>query len=308
MSIEINDLTNYYKLVNGSGGSLNLSYQQGGYNNMQPIMTFGNDGSLTANGSLTAQALRQTSDPADSSSPVIAQVDANGKLVRGYGITNTIANNFGSIGSQLNVLSAANTTNTGKIGTITDGLLTLSSDVTTLLGLNIPSQLTTLTGLASTNQSALNVLQGQNLNARVGSLESNTSVLTNAVSTLGGQNLNSRLTTAEGYVSTLNTNVSTLLGLNLGSRVSSLENSNLDARVSQIQAVLGALSTSDANFIGQYNEIQASLRTLQLQVAELTNPSYLPAVSVKNDTIFYVVVVQGILLAIVLFYLFLKRK
>jgi hypothetical protein len=60
------------------------------------------------------------------------------------------------------------------------------------------------------------------------------------VSTLGGQNLNSRLTTAEGYVSTLNTNVSTLLGLNLGSRISSIENSNLDARASQIQAVLGA--------------------------------------------------------------------
>jgi hypothetical protein len=302
MSIEINDLTNYYKLVNGSGGSLNLSYQQGGYDNMTPIMTFGNDGSLTAN------SLRQTVDPTDSNTPVLAQVNANGKLIRGYGITNTIANNFGSIESQLNILSAANTTNTGKIGTITDGLLSLSSDVSTLLGLNIPSQLTTLSGLASTNQSALNVLQGQNLNARVGSLESNTSVLTNAVSTLGGQNLNSRLTTAEGYVSTLNTNVSTLLGLNLGSRISSIENSNLDARVSQIQAVLGALSTSDANFIGQYNEIQAALHTLQLQVAELTNPNYIPAVTVKNDTIFYVVVAQGVILAVVLFYLFFRKK
>jgi hypothetical protein len=75
MSIEINDLTNYYKLVNGSGGSLNLSYQQGGYDNMTPIMTFGNDGSLTAN------SLRQTVDPTDSSTPVLAQVNANGKLI-----------------------------------------------------------------------------------------------------------------------------------------------------------------------------------------------------------------------------------
>lgn len=300
--MEITDLTNYYKWIAGSDGALNLAYQNGGDTNMLPIMTIDQTGSLTSNG------LQKTLDPTDTSSAVLAQVDANGKLLRGYGVTNTLQNNFSTIQSQLNVLNLANVGQTGQISTMSNQLTNLSSNVSSLLSMNVPTQLSTLTGLVSSTQNVINILQGQNLNARVGVLENNNSVLTNSVSTINGQNLNGRLTTAEGYISTLNTNMTTLVGQNLGSRITSLENSNLDTRISQVQAVLGSISTADANLITEYNQLYAAVHTLQLQVANLSTPNASPNVTVPNNTVFYVVVLEGMLLLGVLLYLFFRRK
>jgi hypothetical protein len=300
MSLEITDSVNYYRWEPGSNGSLVLGYQLGGNDNFSPIL------GVNKTGNLSSAALKKTTAAADTDSPVFVMTDKDGVLLRDYNTMNTINSNFTTLQNQVNTISQASTGLAPTVNNLSTQVNTLSSQVNTLVGQNLDSRLSTATAANATQQTDINTLKALNLGSRMSLAESNISVVYTSVNRLNGQNLDTRITAAETSASQAKTEVNTIKSQNLNTRIGALESLNLDTRVTNLTSILGAISTADANLINQYNQLNAAVQALQVEISNITGAGVSGITS--NSNLFNFIVIQGFALLIIILYLVIRRS
>jgi hypothetical protein len=278
MSIEINDNINFYKWATGTNGVLNLAYQQGGNNNLQPIMSFSptgsinttgtatvgplfSSGNIVANGSMAAVGLKKTSNSNDLNQSLLS-VDLNGNFIRDYTTTNAVNNLAGQIQS-------INNFNLGVSASI--------ATVTYLIsGTNIPA----------------------NLSNRLTTAETNISTALSGYSAI---------------ISRLNTDEANITTLQNGFRPISEALTAAQITVTQAAQTVNSMQSQVTILTSNYNGVSAAYNTLQNQFTALQNqvntisPNSVTNNLSSNSNLFNFVVVEGILI-VVLIILFITRK
>ena len=285
MSIEINDNTNFYKWATGTNGVLNLAYQQGGNNNLQPIMSFSptgsinttgtatvgpifSSGNIVANGSISAVGLAKTSNTNDINQSILS-VDPNGNFVRDYTTTNAVTN-------LTNQIQSINNFNLGVSASIVTVTYLIS-------GVNVPPNLTNRLNTAETNIST--ALSGYSaIISRLNTDEANIATLQ-----AGFQPISAALTTAQNTVTQAAQTVN-----------------SMQSQVTTLNSNYSGLSASYTQLSAAYNTLQNQVTTLQNQVNAISPNSVANNLS-SNSNLFNFVVVEGILI-VVLIILFITRK
>ena len=283
MSVEITDSVNYYKWQPGSTGNLVLGYQLGGNDNLSTILD------IQKTGTLSSAGLRKTTDSTDTDTPVIVMVDKNGALIRGYSALNSINTNFVSLQTDINSLKSL------SIGTrlgVAEGNLSIL--YSTLNSQNLNTRLTT----AESQLANVDILKSQNLNTRLTTAESQLA----DVNILKSQNLNTRLNTTESQL----TDVNILKSQNLNSRLGAIESQNLDSRIAHLTAILGSISAADSNFINQYNQLNAAIQSMQVEISNIKVIGGGSGLT-SNSNLFNMIVVQAIILFCLMLYLILRK-